>query len=69
MISRNRKSKQNANANALSRLPRKGKNVGLHLDEESEDVNMMQVPECQLMLNSLGKIQPEIPCCRDYSTL
>ena len=60
-----RKSKQNANANALSRLPRKGKNVGLHLDEESEDVNIIQVPECQLLLNSLGKIQPEIPCCRD----
>ena len=37
-----RKSKQNANANALSRLPRKGKNVGLHLDEESEDVNRIQ---------------------------
>lgn len=38
-----RKSKQNANADALSRLPCQGTNVGLHLDEESEDVNRLQV--------------------------
>lgn len=34
-----RRSKQNENADALSRLPCKGTDVGLHLDDESEDVN------------------------------
>ncbi|XP_022799773.1 uncharacterized protein K02A2.6-like [Stylophora pistillata] len=36
------RSKQDTNADALSRLPCKGTDVGLHLDEESEDVNRIQ---------------------------
>ncbi|PFX16881.1 Uncharacterized protein K02A2.6 [Stylophora pistillata] len=38
-----RRSKQNENADALSRLPCKGTDVGLHIDEESADVNRVQV--------------------------
>ncbi|PFX21818.1 Uncharacterized protein K02A2.6 [Stylophora pistillata] len=38
-----RRSKQNENADALSRLPCKGTDVGLHIEEESADVNRIQV--------------------------
>lgn len=38
-----RRSKQNENADALSRLSCKGTDVGLHIDEESADVNGIQV--------------------------
>lgn len=48
-----RKSKQNANADALSRLPCQGTNVGLHLDEESEDVNRLQVARVPISAKQL----------------
>lgn len=49
------KSKQNANADALSRLSCKGTNVGLHLDKEFEDVNRIQVARVPISAEQLWK--------------
>ena len=49
------KSKQNANADALSRLSCKGTNVGLLLDKEFEDVNRIQVARVPINAEQLRK--------------
>ena len=54
-----RKSKQNANANALSRLP------CTSLTWNPKTSTGFKWPECQSMLNIFGKIKPEILCCRE----
>ena len=60
-----RKSKQNANATRYPDFWVKEQMLVYTLTRNPKTSTGFKKPECQSMLNSFGKIQPEVLCCRE----